>query len=200
MAVGNGHVKLATFVIKSIRLLGCTLPIEVWHIGEGDLSQSSQAALADLGDVSVRDITRVFNQSIVGLRGWDVKPYSILASRFREVIFVDADAVFLRNPELLLQDPMYKETGTLFYYDRRTLFGGDDEHLNFVKTLVPDPPSPTLLRNGMYMKKTVHFQESGVVVIDKLRHLEGLLGTCKMNEREAREKVTYKIVRLVYFV
>jgi hypothetical protein len=200
MTAGTGHERSATFVVKSIRSLGCKLPIEIWYIGEKDLNREAHTRLkalddlhSGLGGVQIRDVTKVFNQTDIMLEGWDVKPFAILASSFREVLFMDADVVWLDNPEHVFDDAVYRATRTLFYYDRRTLFNGDDEHKDFVDSFIPHPPSKSIQKNGIWNKVTLHEQESGVVVIDKYIHFHGLLGTCKMNEKKARDDVTYKI-------
>lgn len=102
------------------------------------------------------------------------------------------DIVFLQSPDDLYKDPTYEKTGTLFYWDRRSMFGGDDSHSDFLKSFLPAPYSPEMLRNGMFTKETVHYMESGVVVIDKVKHWWGMLGVCKMNEKRTRDKVSYR--------
>jgi hypothetical protein len=198
LAVGKDQVHLGLFLVRSIRFVHKSkLPIEVWHIGEDDLPGWVRGYLASYPDVAVRDITKVFDMGVLGLKGWDVKPFAMLASRFREVMFMDADAVFLESPDSLFEHPSYVRTGSLFYHDRMTMMGGDDRHVNFVKSFVPEPYSETLKSNWMFEKKTVHVQESGVVLVDKVKHFRGFLGTAKMNEIDARDKITYHIVRFV---
>jgi hypothetical protein len=51
------------------------------------------------------------------LGGWQSKPYAILHSRFREVLFLDADNVPVVNPEFLFETPQYQKTGAIFWPD-----------------------------------------------------------------------------------
>jgi hypothetical protein len=51
------------------------------------------------------------------LGGWELKPYSIIHSKFREIIFLDADNVPVANPEYLLYDPDYLAKGSIFWPD-----------------------------------------------------------------------------------
>lgn len=100
--------------------------------------------------------------------------------------------MFLQNPENLYKDPTYVESGTLFHWDRRSMFGGDESHSEWLKSFLPQPYSPQMLQNGMFTKETVHYMESGVVVIDKVKHWWGMLGVCKLNEKKMRDKVVYR--------
>ena len=50
--------------------------------------------------------------------GWALRPFAILASSFKKVILCDADTIFLQDPAVLLQEPGFRDTGTVFYHDR----------------------------------------------------------------------------------
>ena len=52
---------------------------------------------------------------------WSAKPFAILSSSFREIIFIDADAYFFTDPTHLFDTQEYRKTGTVFFKDR-TLF------------------------------------------------------------------------------
>jgi hypothetical protein len=55
------------------------------------------------------------------LNGWELKPYAIIHSRFREVLLLDADNVVVVDPTYLFEDAEYKQTGSLFWSDRGRL-------------------------------------------------------------------------------
>lgn len=59
----------------------------------------------------------------------------MLASSFREVMFIDADVRFLVNPETLFEIEEYAESGTLFFKDR-TLFPRDTKA--YMRSILPD--------------------------------------------------------------
>ncbi|KAJ3335225.1 hypothetical protein HDU93_006108 [Gonapodya sp. JEL0774] len=202
MTAGNGQVRMALVGIMSIRAAGCDLPIEILYAGDDDLKPESRARLLSMGDgysVTVRDATQLFDNKIANVRGWAIKPFVIMFASFTEVIFQDSDVVWLGSPDEVFEDPVYKKTGTLFYFDRRTLFGISEEMLKFSISLLPahfrDPvPSFLTTQNAALAGKSGHQQESGVVAVDKsLPHnFYGLLTTCKMNCEEERDKVVYK--------
>src|SRR5207248_1094533 len=51
------------------------------------------------------------------LKGWELKPYAILHSRFQQVLLLDADNVPVRNPEYLFESAQFQQTGAIFWPD-----------------------------------------------------------------------------------
>lgn len=94
ISTGNRLMKATVHTVKLMRYFNCTLPIEVFYGGETDLSSQNVARLNSLEGVHAIDATQLFNNSLLQLRGWDFKPFAILGSSFREVLLMDADALF----------------------------------------------------------------------------------------------------------
>jgi hypothetical protein len=92
-------------------------------------------------------------------------------SPFRETILIDADALFIQNPEILFDHPGYIDSGALFFQDR--IVGMTDKHPWFEKAM-PEPISDKMKQNRMLIASR-NLQESGVVVVDKPRHFISLL-------------------------
>lgn len=46
-----------------------------------------------------------------------MKPYAIIHSRFKEVLWLDADQVPVQNPEFLFETPEFKRLGAVFWPD-----------------------------------------------------------------------------------
>ncbi|HEY4416734.1 MAG TPA: glycosyltransferase family 9 protein [Verrucomicrobiae bacterium] len=118
-----GGIRLFTnawVCIQRLRRLGCTLPIEVWHIGPAEMDAEMSGLLQGLG-VSVVDAAKVRLQHPLRiLNGWELKPYAMAHSAFAEVLLLDADNVPVLNPEFLFDSREYKSTGAIFWpdYDR----------------------------------------------------------------------------------
>jgi len=114
---GVTYFTCAWVCINMLRRLNCQLPIQLWHLGRKEFDEAMEALLAPLGvecvDASV--IRRQFPARI--LHGWELKPYAILHSRFREVLFLDADNVPVVNPDFLFETPPYRTTGAMFWPD-----------------------------------------------------------------------------------
>ncbi|KAG0033084.1 hypothetical protein BGZ81_009411 [Podila clonocystis] len=190
---GNGQFEFVVTAIQAVRnRLKSTLPIQVYHMGESDLSRERQTYLRDMADnIEVLDVTHVLDNEYMKLGGWAIKPYAMLASSFEEVMFVDADAYFLQDPAVLYEDEGYKATGALFFFDR-TLFQDSHDIPEFMKTIMPVMSSfPPLSRT--FNRLSAHEQESGVVLINKKTRFLGMLATCKMNGKWERDLVSYRI-------
>ena len=99
---GNNQFEFVVTSIQAIRSrLKSTLPIQVFHMGDGDMSPPRQDYLREMAaDVEVIDVTNVLDNDYMRLGGWSIKPFAMLASSFEEVMFVDADAYFLQVREI----------------------------------------------------------------------------------------------------
>jgi hypothetical protein len=93
------------------------LPIQLWHLGRGEMSDAMRSILLE-EDVEVINAETVLHQypAKVG-GGWPLKPYAIAQSRFREVLFLDADTVPLIAPDVIFDWPIYRRSGLLLWPD-----------------------------------------------------------------------------------
>lgn len=99
------------------RHLGCTMPIEVWHLGPEELGPPMRGLLQELDAETVDAFEVARRHPVAALGGWQLKTYALLHSRFREVLLLDADNVPVRDPSPLFDDPAYQQTGALFWPD-----------------------------------------------------------------------------------
>ncbi|TPX64593.1 hypothetical protein SpCBS45565_g05750 [Spizellomyces sp. 'palustris'] len=175
----------------------CNLPIEVWYMGEQDLSKSNRELLAKIPGVQCNDLTKVIDISIAGYGGWGAKPFALLASSFAEPIFMDADAVFFRDPSALYAHPGYIGTGAVFFHDRTSSWVGSAKDLKWLLSVVPNPSPQTYGSRYLY-GKSQHEQESGVVVINKGRVFPGLLAACLLNSKPWASKVYQRVMEVLW--
>lgn len=189
---GKPHVLFALDAIKVIRQLGCILPIQIFYSGKNDLEDIHIKEFESMSGVSVEDITLHFNNEVLRLSGWAIKPFCILASKFQQVILIDADTIFLSNPAKIFQDPDYKRTGTMFYLDR-TLFPNVSWQREWLESFLPFPVSRSVAESRYFNMKTAHEQDSAVVAIDKAIAFEGLIAVCNMNSFVQRENIYKKV-------
>lgn len=99
------------------RHLACTLPIEVWHLGPKEIGPPMRGLLEEL-DVEPIDAFEVAKRhQVERLGGWELKPFALMNSRFRDVMLLDADNVAVREPSFLFRRPEFRETGALFWPD-----------------------------------------------------------------------------------
>ena len=178
LTAGDEQAPYLLASIPSFRKLGCNLPIEIMYLGDSDLSEDFRAELEALDEVYTRDLSQMVNDEGWKLAGWAGKPFTILFSSFREVIFIDADSLFFHNPEMLFDDPEYQRTGALFFRDRLIM---PESKKRWLQAILPKPISKQVRQSRMWTGDSGHQQESGVVVVDKWKHFVALLLVSRMN-------------------
>jgi ADP-heptose:LPS heptosyltransferase len=114
---GLKYFTCAWVCIHMLRRLGCDLPIELWHLGAGEMSLEMAALVRPLGVecIDACDLRKRFPARI--LHGWALKPYAILHSQFREVLLLDADNVPTVDPGYLFETPEFLKSGAIFWPD-----------------------------------------------------------------------------------
>ena len=182
ICTGNNHFRFILIALRALELIGNELPIEVVYSTSNDLSKENRQILEkSFPNIRIIDLsTTSIDDGSLQLRGWEIKPFAVLASQFRHVLLMDADVLFLEKPSILFENSFYLKTGTLFFYDRVTL---SEETFRWIRTLLSETNNQSLPQRT---------QESGVVLIDKSRVLAGLLSTCKLNDHQERKQVTYR--------
>jgi alpha 1,3-mannosyltransferase len=178
LTAGDDQAPYLLTSIPIMRKMGCKLPIEVMYLGDNDLSEDFRADLEAIDGVVTRDIAQMVNDEGWRLAGWAAKPFAILLSSFREVIFIDADSLFFRNPEVLFEEPGYKNTGALFFRDRLIM---PENKKRWLQQILPKPISKQVKQSRFWTGDSGHMQESGVVVVDKYRHYLALQMVTRMN-------------------
>ncbi|KAJ3039558.1 hypothetical protein HDV00_012134 [Rhizophlyctis rosea] len=186
MATGNWHFRFARHCIVSLRYMGSKLPIQVFYAGKDDLKDEYKEELRQIEGVTVLDLADYMDIKGPQVNGWAVKPFSMLASSFAEMIFIDADALFFQPPEVMFDFERYKRTGAIFFRDR-TIGWGMTETLNFMNKFIKEPSEYAKKHGRVLNLKSLHEGESGVIVYDKRAAFHGLLTTCKMNSNPWRE-------------
>ncbi|KAH9274097.1 hypothetical protein BASA83_003399 [Batrachochytrium salamandrivorans] len=191
MTTGQWHFKYARHAITVMRNLGSTLPIQLFYVGDGDLPKEYRDELEAISGVVTIDLESYFDSHGPDLNRWAIKPFSMLASSFEEIIFVDADALFFQPPEVIFNSAAYNDTGAVFYMDR-TLYGGmESEGLTFFNKLVKEPSEYAKTKGRLVSKLSTHEGESGVIVWNKRINLHALLLTCVFNS-EPHRSIMYK--------
>ena len=178
LTAGDDQAPYLLTSIPMLRHIGCNLPVEVMYLGDSDLSEDFRSDLEALEGVVTRDIAQMVNDEGWRLAGWAAKPFAMLFSSFREVIFIDADSLFFKNPEILFEDPGYKKTGALFFKDRMIM---PENKKRLLQQILPKPISKQVKQSRFWLGESGHMQESGVVVIDKWKHFMAMLMVTRMN-------------------
>jgi Mannosyltransferase putative len=168
-AGGPSFFTNAYVLVRLLRVThGCTLPIEVWHFGRGEMSARMKLLLRDLG-VDTVDAEAVLTALPARIQnGWQLKAYALIWSRFEHVLMLDADQVPLRDPAELFEWDEYRQTGAVLWPDC-----GDILETNPIWDACELKP------------RTCPAVESGQLLIHKARHWRALQITLHFNEHSA---------------
>lgn len=187
MTSGKWHFKYARHAVNYVRRIGSTLPIEMFYVGEDDLPKEMRQELEKVPNLRCIDLKPLIDTDGPEVRGWAVKPFSMLLSSFKEIIFLDADALFFQNPDVLFDFKLYGATGAVFFRDRTLFGGGDNDGLRLFKSMVPLPSEYAKTEGRTVRMISQHEGESGVIVWDKTRNLHAFLLVCTMNSEPYRK-------------
>jgi hypothetical protein len=113
-AGGTSYFTNAWINASVLSAFGTALPVEFWHLGRAEMDPQMQKTAAVLG-IACRDARQLPQPRI--LSGWELKPFSILNSSFKEVLCLDADNVLACSPDYLFDEPEYREKGAIFWPD-----------------------------------------------------------------------------------
>jgi len=182
-----GGAKYFTCAYVLIHLLrrthGCTLPIEVWHLDEGEIDERMRNLLEGFGGVRVvnaadviRDLPesdrpRLHLNATHGHPGWECKTFAMQHSAFREVLFLDSDQLPARDPAGLFGAPNYTEHGAVFWPD----FEPEGWRVSERAFRIAGLPVPGKTRMREWRHPTDYEAwETGQILLDKSRHWRGL--------------------------
>jgi hypothetical protein len=167
VCAGGARLLTCAWVLVNVlrRTLGCRLPIELWHLGPEELGPVEEALFAELDVTAVDALELRTEHPARTLGGWELKPYALVNTGFREVIMLDADNVPVVDPAFLFDTPQYAETGALFWPD--------------VEHIAPDNEIWSIC--GVPYRPGAAF-ESGQLVVDKSRCWRELQLALHMNE------------------
>ncbi len=107
----------AYVLIRMLRQFGCELPIQLWYIGEKEVSAKMRALVAPYGVecVDAEQVNEIENFRI--LKGWPLKAYAIFHSPFKDVLLLDADNVPTCDPTWLFDSVQFERRGAIFWPD-----------------------------------------------------------------------------------
>jgi ADP-heptose:LPS heptosyltransferase len=116
-AGGVNYFTNAWVCVRMLRRMGCKLPIQIWHLGPDELDEPMRQLVAPFGVecVDAFEVRKVHPCRL--MKGWELKPYAMLHSPFKDVLLLDADNVPARNPEFLFKTPEFRRTGAVFWPD-----------------------------------------------------------------------------------
>jgi ADP-heptose:LPS heptosyltransferase len=151
-AGGEKYFASAWVNLNMLRHVGCALPVELWHLGPGEMTEQMRRLVEPLGAACVDALEVRRRRPCRILNGWELKPYALLHSRFREAVLLDADNFPLVDPSFLFDEGEYVRCGAVFWPDRGRM---GPEHNAWRLTGAPYRDEPEF--------------ETGQAVVDKRR-------------------------------
>lgn len=160
--INNASMLCGSILILSLRRNLCRLPILVYYIGD-ELSERNQKFLEAIPGVT----TKLLQKEAVTSQA---RAYALIHSPFQQVLLVEPDFLFCRNPDYLFDDPMYTHTGALFWKDRMINCYWDKKTYEWVKRLIPYSKNDNRILN----KKAGNHQSADILLFHKGKHLRTL--------------------------
>ncbi|OQR89412.1 hypothetical protein THRCLA_09752 [Thraustotheca clavata] len=194
LSLHDNVAALGISLIQELRAWNNTLPIQVYSCLDEELSGDTEAMILNADPLKKTEFIEVCSlliatgylmdeEQALGYQSYYLKNIAVLHSSFDEIMLLDADDIFLANPDVLWDIPSYQKTGTLFFYDRQidfeqffnTLLGWDvtminDLHRTFPYSLfgLKEPGITDQQSNSRaWQHKTAHEQDSSVVILNK---------------------------------
>ena len=170
VTVTNNSLILQTaLLIATLRRLGCQLPVLACYAGD-DLDDDNRRMLHELPHVETMATSQKLDLPLETLRGTQLRVYSLIYSPFSEVLLIEPDTMFFRNPEYLFDDPRYQQTGALFWKDRKLSSYWDKKVYDWVRRLIPYRRSD----NRILDKKAGNYQSRSIIILNKSMHTKML--------------------------
>ncbi len=151
-AGGVRYFTNAWICIQMLRRQGCTLPIQLWHLGRAEIDARMASLAAPLGVECIDALRLMRRHPLRSPLGWELKSYALVHSRYRNLLLLDADNVAVRDPSILFRSPQFAEFGAIFWPDYGRL----------ART------RPIWRLTGIAYRNEPEF-ESGQIVVDKFR-------------------------------
>lgn len=157
----------AYVLVRTLRdILGCKLPIEIWHMGSAEMPALLARLFEALG-CRIVDAVAVRDRFPAAIHdGWQLKSYALLHSGFEDVILLDADQVPLIDPETVFDWRQFREAGAVFWPD----------------VVEISEQNPVWARVGLE-PRAMRSWETGQVAVNRRRHWLSLWLTFEINQR-----------------
>jgi hypothetical protein len=172
----------AYLLVTALREVGCQLPVEWWYLDYDEMDPQMISLAESLGNVTcvnLRERLAAHARTVRSRGGWEAKVWSIMYSKFREVLFLDADQLPVRDPTFLFDSSEYVEAGAVFWPDHPPMGWSIAEQAFVVAGL----PVPGRTKRSSWAAPTDYTPfESGQVLIDKSRHWPPLELTAYIND------------------
>jgi hypothetical protein len=172
----DGQLDLLTLLHVLRHDQHCTLPVQVFYADAGEVTPSFLKVVEEFSDVTAVDASSLAPAGM-SLRGFQIKAFALLHSRFAEVLLLDSDCMPARNPSLLFHDALYRANGNIFFPDYPTKLGRE---VVFDALGVP-PPGIYRGAASTSINASAYEADSAAMLVDKIRHEAAVRMTYALN-------------------
>ena len=157
MLAGGKYSEFAATALGMLRAVGSTLPVELWMKDRTEETEGWCAELEKDGVACQRLQDYMDMSALVHPYQWKV--FVMLFSSFEEFIFLDADDMPIRNPDVIFDSDAYRDHGAILWPDYWKNSGS-----TWLPYIIGISDDESKMLEG---ERTV---ESGQLVWDKRRH------------------------------
>ncbi|KAJ5882517.1 Alpha-mannosyltransferase [Penicillium soppii] len=158
---GGFYLPVLVISLRMLRRTGSTLPMEVFLATESEYEPYICAVVLPSLNARCVILSRILSASPTTIEKYQFKPFAILFSSFEEILFLDADAFPLENPESLFTSEPFTSTGLITWPD----FWASSISPHFYT--IADFEAPLMT--------TRQSTESGEILLSKRTHLRTIL-------------------------
>lgn len=168
MVINDTTTLAGVLSIITLRRNLCKLPVLVCYLD--DLSGSNRKFIESIQNVSTMALGPKLDLPLESIRGTQARVYALIYSPFKEVLLMEPDVLFFKNPEYLFNDPHYTQTGALFWKDRKYQSYWDKKVYNWTRKLIPYRKED----NRILDKKGGNYQSRDLLLLNKSNHMRTL--------------------------
>ena len=169
IVMNDTTVLSGALLIITLRRNLCKLPILVYYAGD-DLADQNRKFLESIQGVATMALGPKLDLPMETIRGTQSRVYALIYSPFQEVLMLEPDVLFFRNPEYLFGDPQYQQTGALFWKDRKIQSYWDKKVYDWTRRLIPYRKGD----NRILDKKGGNYQSRDLILFNKSVHSKTL--------------------------
>jgi hypothetical protein len=147
-------------LLNTLRYIGSKLPILVVY-NKNDLINDY------IKLVETIDNTKIM---LIDVKNEFIKPTALIYSPYKQVLLLEPDLLFLKSPDYLFEEQMYKNTGAIFWKDNPKKSIWDQKVYDWVRKIIPYRKGD----NSILNKKNGSFQNQSIILINKSTHIKTL--------------------------
>ncbi|KAJ5674763.1 Alpha-mannosyltransferase [Penicillium maclennaniae] len=158
---GGSYLPVLVISLRMLRRTGSVLPMEVFLADEHEYEEYICDVVLPSLNAKCIVLSRILAAAPAKIEKYQFKPFAMLFSSFEEILFLDADAFPLEDPDSILKSEVFRSNGLVTWPD----FWASSVSPIFYE-IVGAPAPPMNLRQST---------ESGELFVSKKSHLRTLL-------------------------